>query len=145
MTLRDLDNEQPGGAQASRIKRVGLTRRLLTAAHSGQPTHVIVKPTLILNTGFSPHDLHWRYIEPDFIVWSSRQGATCPATSIASLYATESCAATNLNVCAYNSLATSSPCATSCAASKGASKRACRRKDISSSRRPMASGPTGQN
>jgi hypothetical protein len=70
VTVRDLETEQPGGAEACRVNRVKLTRALLSTAHAGLPTMVIVKPTLILNTGFSPRDLHWRYIEPDFIVWS---------------------------------------------------------------------------
>lgn len=71
VTLRDLDNEAPGGAQASRFKRIGLTRALLKAAlvNGAPPVHVIIKPTLVLNTGISPNDVHWRYIEPDFIFW----------------------------------------------------------------------------
>jgi hypothetical protein len=79
VTIRDLDNEQPGGAQSSRVKRVGLTRNLLKTALTSAPTAlVIVKPTLVLNTGISPHDLHWRYIEPDFVFWDFALGCYVP-------------------------------------------------------------------
>jgi hypothetical protein len=79
VTIRDLDNEQPGGAQSSRVKRVGLTRSLFKTALLGAPSaHVIVKPTLVLNTGISPHDLLWRYIEPDFVFWDFARGCYVP-------------------------------------------------------------------
>ena len=73
VTIRDLDNEQPGGGQSSRVKRVGLTRGLFKTALLDKPSALaVIKPTLVLNTGISPHDLHWRYIEPDFVFWNSQ-------------------------------------------------------------------------
>lgn len=80
IAVRDLDNEAPGGAQASRVKRLTLTRgifkdALLTGTLN---THVIVKPTIVLNTGLFPNDLHWRYIEPDFVFWDASLGCYVP-------------------------------------------------------------------
>jgi hypothetical protein len=71
LSLRDLEHEEPGNAPGNRIRRVKLTRKILSDALTGGPiVDIVVKPVLVVNTGFAPGDIRYRYVEPDFIVWA---------------------------------------------------------------------------